>query len=283
MSENTLYSENTWEEFGVSHIWFHTKQIDKVVTSRGTLIEMIERPNWGISCYMDNAIQSCEVDEKYYHEALVHPAMRSVKDPKRVMIIGGGEGCTAREVLKYDTVTQVDMYEWDVDVVNLFKTKYAHWSQGAWDDPRLRIFNDNIFEVISKIPSTKYDVVIVDLFDPAPENMKEWSTLLEYLQRWITVSGAIVIYSGIRNIFETNRLLTYISSTQIMNDKKLVQYKVYIPSFSGESTFILLKDPEYEIQFVGTTGTVETVETVETAVTSHLSNDIWKSYGVFNW
>ena len=111
-SKSGEYSENTWDEFGVEHRWKNTQLLDSTMTDRGTLVEMVYRPHWGVACYMDNAIQSCEVDEHIYHESLVHPVMSSSGDKKHAMIIGGGEGATAREVLKW-SVEKVDMFEWD--------------------------------------------------------------------------------------------------------------------------------------------------------------------------
>ena len=119
----THYSDHTWPELGVTYQWNNATIVDSIHTKRDTHVEMVERPNWGVACYMNNAIQSCELDEAIYHEALVHPAMACVYQPKRVMIIGGGEGATAREVLKWPTVEQVDMYEWDQEVVQLFQRK----------------------------------------------------------------------------------------------------------------------------------------------------------------
>jgi spermidine synthase len=69
------------------------------------------------------------------------------------MIIGGGEGATAREVLKWPDVEQVDMYEWDKDVVSLFSTKYPQWAKGAWENPKLSIHYEDIFETIRCYPS----------------------------------------------------------------------------------------------------------------------------------
>ena len=155
------YHEDTWEEFSLKKVWKNTRMLNSLITGRGTLLEMVHRPGWGITCYMDNAIQSSEVDEKLYHETLVHPVM-STCDPKRVLIIGGGEGATAREVLKWP-VEKVDMYEWDADVVQLFKQSYPQWAEGAWADPRLTVHCDDIFETIVHPPSKQYDIIIIDL------------------------------------------------------------------------------------------------------------------------
>jgi len=200
----------------VTHVWHNSKIIESITTKRGTLIEMVERPIWGLTCYMNNSIQSCTFDEHIYHEALVKPVMSD--KVKNVLIIGGGEGATAREVLKWP-VECVDMYEWDEEVVQLFQ-KYPQWSKGSWDDKRLHIYYEDIFTAnITK----KYDAIIVDLFEPN----EQWIQLMDRVQKW---SNTIVSYAGMRHsnfIYETWR--------GIKIDVPIT-YK-YIPSFLGESSF----------------------------------------------
>ena len=284
-----IYYEDTIEEFGVAHNWVNGVVKDSITTHRGTKVEMVERPKWGLACYMDNSIQSAVIDEKIYHESLVHPVMLSVTNRKRVMIIGGGEGATAREVLKWPGVEQVDMYEWDRDVVKLFKEKYPQWAQGAWNDPRLKIYNNNIFEVIKHSPSrhNKYDVIIIDLFEPCDENKTQWTTLIRHLHNWITINGSIVMYAGMRNI--TAPIQPYMKLIDIIQyieirpghlvesfilPHQIIPYKVYIPSFSGESTFLLLKHntlvPAFNFD-----------ETKQ--LQSHLTEEVWNSYKALNW
>lgn len=268
-SKSGEYSENTWDEFGVEHRWKNTQLLDSTMTDRGTLVEMVYRPHWGVACYMDNAIQSCEVDEHFYHESLVHPVMSSSGDKKRVMIIGGGEGATAREVLKWP-VEKVDMFEWDKGVVDLFKTKYPQWAKGAWSDKRLSVHYDDIFTVIQVPPVKKYDVIIVDLFDPDESNIAQWSVLLKYLPQWLHPQGSVVFYSGIRNILAKKQSYKLVEGfiRNMLPTMKIIPYKVFIPSFSGESTFLLVTNPMAEQEFT---------------VPSHITPQIWESYKVFNW
>lgn len=283
------FIEDTSKEFGVEHKWNNVKHLTTLKTHRGTQVEMIHRTGWGVACYMDNSIQSCEVDERIYHETLVHPVMESVKSRKRVMIIGGGEGATAREVLKWRDVEQVDMYEWDEDVVKLFKTEYSQWAKGAWDDSRLTLCHVDIFETIKYHPHTlnKYDVIIIDLFDPCEENRSLWNILLKNLYGWITSEGAIVMYAGMRNILIPNQphqilkeiLLEYYEITKgfmfydYTLNKHMTPYRVYIPSFSGESSFLLLtKETIPQINFENLVNN-----------RSHITSDIWTSYKTFNW
>ena len=210
------------KELGLTCIWHNASIKDSIITHRNTNVEIVDRPNWGLTCYMDNCIQSCLSDEKIYHEALVHPVMsHSVKN---VLIIGGGEGATAREVLKWP-VENVDMYEWDRDVVELFK-KYPQWAKGAWDDPRLHIFYEDVFELEYV---KKYDAVIIDLFEPDYK--------MSQLLKKVTCSN-IIMYAG----------MNY-THNQIINQGNMwrgisldTTYKVYIPSFLGEAVFLHIKN-----------------------------------------
>jgi len=285
MSES-IYYEDTIQEFGVAHNWHNALIKDSIITSRGTKVEMVERPQWGLACYMDNSIQSGTIDEQIYHEALVHPVMSSIPIRKRVMIIGGGEGATAREVLKWSGVEEVDMFEWDRDVVELFRNKYPQWAQGAWNDPRLNINYSDIFEVIKTQPIKKYDVIIIDLFEPCEENKEQWNCLLKNLYSWVTLNGSIVMYAGMRNILVKEqpykKLMNIIQYAETWHgipihdlslNKEIIPYKVYIPSFSGESTFLLLKHSRL--------GQMNFEEASKH--NSHMTDDIWNSYRTMNW
>ena len=275
----THYSDHTWPELGVTYQWNNATIVDSIHTKRDTHVEMVERPNWGVACYMNNAIQSCELDEAIYHEALVHPAMACVYEPKRVMIIGGGEGATAREVLKWPSVEQVDMYEWDQEVVQLFQTKYPQWAKGAWDDPRLTIHHDDIIEAIQTPPDRRYDVIIIDLFDPCEENRALWINLFQHLPNWAPMDGSIVLYAGMRCITQTIQpyqyLLHLLDESPLYHMKhdtrgEVIPYRVYIPSFLGESTFLLLKSNNSPLL-------CHTMKEVST-----ITKDVWQSYQTFN-
>ena len=224
--------------------------LESITTHRNTQVSMILCPTWGISCFMDDVIQSCEMDEKLYHHMLVFPSMYTKKDAKRVMIIGGGEGATAREVLQWPSVEHIDMYDWDKDVVHLFQHKYPQWAQGAWTNPKLHLHFDNIFDIISTPPEQPYDVIIIDLFDPEEENRLQWTHLFQSLPLWTTPESVIGIYAGmihpelsIKDSKQPYQMLCNIISQQ-MNDKDINPYLVTIKSFMGDSVFIMLHNAQ---------------------------------------
>ena len=129
--------------------------------------------------FLDGWIQSTLFHEAAYHEALVHPAMFAHANPKRIAIIGGGEGATLREVLKHDTVKEAIMIEIDEKMVNASREYIPEWSDcsdlegsASWciEDPRARVYDEDALAWFtdryssSKKPkkSERLDVIIMD-------------------------------------------------------------------------------------------------------------------------
>ncbi|KAJ9523274.1 hypothetical protein QJQ45_024064 [Haematococcus lacustris] len=113
---------------------------------------------------LDGKMQSTEADEQLYHELLVHPAMLHHHHPRTVFIMGGGEGATAREVLRHSSVQQVVMVDID-KVVTDFCARHLLRNTAAFADPRLTLINDDARSQLESWPGT-FDVIIGDLADP---------------------------------------------------------------------------------------------------------------------
>jgi len=97
----------------------HVHEVKTVLFSKKTPfqhIEIVELGDYGLSLILDGKVQSTQTDEFIYHEVLVHPAMLVHPDPKRVMVIGGGEGATLREVLRHRSVERALMVDIDREV-----------------------------------------------------------------------------------------------------------------------------------------------------------------------
>jgi spermidine synthase len=105
--------------------------------------------------FLDGVLQSRRSGDAPYHEALVHPSMFAHQNPKRVAIIGGGEGATLREVLKHKTVEKVIMIEIDEKMVTLSREFLPFWSDcsmlagspaSCFDDPRVEVYYEDAFK-----------------------------------------------------------------------------------------------------------------------------------------
>ena len=137
------------------------------------------------------------------------------------------------------------MYDWDKDVVQLFQSKYPQWAKGAWENEKLVLHFDNIFDVIMTPPDKGYDVIIIDLFDPEEENVEQWKHLLQYLPRWMTPNTSMVMYAGMvtDEIVQPYHMLKDIIA-QSYTDKDVHLYTVPIQSFMGDAAFLIVQSSE---------------------------------------
>ncbi|MEM1619750.1 MAG: polyamine aminopropyltransferase [Fervidicoccaceae archaeon] len=144
------------------------KRVETWVTTEYQEVAVVEIEGLGKTLVIDGKVQSSLYDEFVYHEALVHPAMVTHGRPRRVLIIGGGEGATLREVLRYKCVEEAIMVDIDRRVVELAKTLLPEWHDGAFDDPRAKVlFMDGRRYVEGAAArGESFDVVVVDVVDP---------------------------------------------------------------------------------------------------------------------
>lgn len=126
-------------------------------------IMVIENPHFGKMLILDGVVQITERDELFYHEMLVHIAMHAHPNPKTVIVIGGGDGGTVREVLRHDSVEKVYFIEIDEDVINVSKKFFPSVACGV-DDKRVEIKCMDGAEFV-KGRDEDIDVVIVDSTD----------------------------------------------------------------------------------------------------------------------
>lgn len=126
-------------------------------------IEIYETTKYGKILLIDGLIQSVEKGEESYHEVLVHPALFAHPSPEQVLIIGGGEGATLREVLKHP-VKKAIMVDIDGEMVEIAK-KYLKFDRGAFNDKRAEILIEDGFKFLRRYKE-RYDVIIVDATDP---------------------------------------------------------------------------------------------------------------------
>ena len=132
-------------------------------------ITILDTYLYGRVLLLDGIAQLSEKDEFMYHEMLVHVPMFSHPNPEKVLIIGGGDGGTSREVLKHPgkEVTLVDIDEGVIEVCQRYFSQL-----GRWDDPRLTVLIEDACQYISST-SEVFDVIIMDSTDPLPHGVAE--------------------------------------------------------------------------------------------------------------
>lgn len=182
---------------------------------------------------INKEIQSSERDEKIYHSALVRPAIRGYEG--RVVILGGGEGCTAREVLAAAPAAAVDQYDYDEEFVHWCKRALRSWNEGAYESPRLRLQFADAFRVCIGVA----DAIIIDMFDITEENWQAYRELICNCSLRLRAGGRLTAYlgddlAGLRSaVCELQTLLTA--------DFAVSCYTATIPSYGGEHLSLFLK------------------------------------------
>jgi len=130
-------------------------------------ITIVDTAAYGRALLLDGRWMTAERQERHYHEPIVHPALCGAASIERVLVIGGGDGGTARECLRHAGVRQLDLVEIDGLVVDLCRRHLAAIGGAAWSDPRCHLTVGDGIAWAASAPDASYDVVIVDGSDPA--------------------------------------------------------------------------------------------------------------------
>jgi len=167
--------------------------------------------------FLDGVMQSRKSGDAAYHEALVHPGLFLHENPKRVAIVGGGEGATLREVLKHNTVEKVVMIEIDEKMVQLSRQYLPQWSDcsmlegklgSCFEDPRVELYCEDAFAWFidrfsgDKVGSTEpFDVIIMDALDPQIQKgfvdaLYDGGPFLHSLPAAIATNGILIAQVG---------------------------------------------------------------------------------------
>jgi len=160
-------------------------------------LKVFRNGTFGRVLTLDDVVQTTEGDNFIYHEMLTHVPILAHGAARRVLIIGGGDGGMAREALRHRSVEHVTMVEIDAGVVEFSKEHLPMLSQGAFDDPRLRLVIDDGAAFL-RTTSERFDVIIVDSTDPiGPGEVLFTDTFYGHARRALTEGGILVTQNGV--------------------------------------------------------------------------------------
>ncbi|MDH5203084.1 MAG: polyamine aminopropyltransferase [Nitrospirota bacterium] len=198
-------------------------------------IKLIDTYSFGRVVILDNKIQSAEFDEFIYHEALVHPTMITHPEPKNILILGGGEGATLREVLKHPTVKKVMVVDIDEEFVTVCKNYLENWHKNSFDDKKVTLIFTDAMEYI-KISKLKFDVIIADISDPVEKGPAQFLYTREFystIKRTLKPNGIFVTHATEVQHFPDKSLSSDIVKTLFDIFPVAEFYYEYIPSFGS--------------------------------------------------
>ena len=160
-------------------------------------LKVFQNGTFGRVLTLDDVVQTTEGDNFIYHEMLTHVPILAHGAARRVLIIGGGDGGMAREVLRHTSLDHVTMVEIDAGVVEFSKEYLPMLSAGAFEDPRLTLVIDD-GAAFMRETTEKFDVIIVDSTDPiGPGEVLFTDTFYGHAKRALTADGILVTQNGV--------------------------------------------------------------------------------------
>ena len=155
---NALTTLSEDELFADEIIYSRTTQYQRIVVTRGRA---------GFQLFLNGHLQFSSADEYRYHEALVHPAMMLAGSPRRILVLGGGDGLALREILRYPSVESITLVDLDPAMTRLSDSfsPLAELNKHSFSDPRVTVVNQDAMIWLEE-PRDPYDAAIVDFPDP---------------------------------------------------------------------------------------------------------------------
>lgn len=164
-------------DFYTRNVWFTDKDENQALSLRFTgevyhdvqspfqRVRILESYKYGKMLTLDDMVMTTEHDEFHYHEMISHPAMHMHADPKNILVIGGGDGGTIREILRHENVTKVTMVEIDGEVIEACK-KHLPNIASEFGNPKLELLVDDGIAFAKNAKPESYDIILVDGSDP---------------------------------------------------------------------------------------------------------------------
>ena len=194
-------------------------------------LEMLDTPSFGRVMRLDDHFMTSEGEEFFYHECMAHPAAMAHPDPQQVLVIGGGDGGLAEELLKHNTVQRLVLAELDEAVIEVSKAQLQRVHNGVWDDPRLQL---QIGDGMAYVDSTtdRFDLILLDLTDPhTPAGSLYSAEALQRMRRVLNPGGALVLHLG-SPVFHAEQVRS-LSQTLKATFAQVACYGTYVPLYGA--------------------------------------------------
>ncbi|MBM4235243.1 MAG: spermidine synthase [Firmicutes bacterium] len=208
-------------------------------------VEIADTEQFGRILILDGKIQSSQYDEYIYHEALVHPAMLTCPTPRCVLVTGGGEGATLREILRYPSIEKLVMVDLDQEVVEICREFLSSWHQGSFEDHRVELLFMDARQYLEETDQL-FDVIISDVPEPVeagPALKLFTKQYFDLIGKRLTAGGSFALQAGDYGLpFIDAHCAIYNTIRQIM--PFTLSYRAFVPSFNTEWGFIVAAPEE---------------------------------------
>jgi spermidine synthase len=206
-------------------------------------VAVVSTPVFGKMLVVDGDTQSSQLDEKIYHESLVHPAMAGAADRSSVLILGGGEGATLREVLRYPGVKKCTMVDIDQLIVDLSKQYLPEWSNGAFEDSRARVIVGDALAFL-RDDREQYGVIVSDLTEPladSPSSRLFNDAVFDSIKARLADGGIYVLQASTASLHNA-ALHCKMARTLRKRYRHVTSFFHYVPAFDTDWAFLACSD-----------------------------------------
>jgi spermidine synthase len=240
----TQYWQWYVEEFSPTEQHHHA--IEKLFVSERSEFQQIAvlgSPVFGKMLVIDGDTQSAAADERIYHETLVHPALAAAKERDTVLILGGGEGATLREVLRCSDVSHCTMVDIDGRVVEISKEFLPEWSDGAFDDPRAEVVVGDALAFMRDRPQ-RYGVILSDLTEPlvdSPSNSLFNDDVFALIKSRLAEGGVYALQASTAAAHNAE-LHCKMARTLRRHYAHVASFFTYVPAFDTDWGFLACSD-----------------------------------------
>lgn len=205
---------------------------------------VITREGETLQLHLNGNLQFNSRDEYRYHEALVHPGLQSVRDPKDVLVLGGGDGLAVREILRYPSIRSVTLVDLDGAVTGLFSSHevLTALNDGALRSPKVTVVNADAFVWLRESTRT-FDFIVIDFPDPSNFSLGKLYTNTFYRQvrRALSDNGVAVVQST--SPYVARRSFWCVVNTLASAGLRATPYHAFVPSFGEWGYVIATKRP----------------------------------------
>jgi spermidine synthase len=220
---------------------------DEIIFARDTRYQhlVLTRFKDDIRLFLNSHLQFSSRDEYRYHEALIHPGLASIPTPRRVLVLGGGDGLAVREILKYPQIESITLVDLDPEMTKIFSSHamLTELNKNSLSSPKLHVINADAFPWIDS-NTDSFDFIVIDFPDPTNYSLGKLYTTAFYraVARHVSAQGVIVVQST-SPMFARDSFWC-IANTLKQAGLKTYPYHVYVPSF-GEWGFVLASQHDY--------------------------------------
>jgi len=253
-SNKNKFPKGKWFVEFFSYGEFHAHQIKKLIAFSITKFQnvfLVDTISFGKVLIIDGETQSTEYDEFIYHEALVIPSLLLYKYPQNVLILGGGEGATAREILNCKTIKKVIMVDIDHKVLEFARKHLYSWHKGSFDNEKLLLLVQDAEKYVNNT-SLKFDIIYSDLPSPIEGGPAYRLYTIEFYKKLKTLlnkNGIFAMQAGPATTFgfELHQAL-YNTVSKVF--KNIFSYCFFIPGYDMPWSFLIASDLKFDFDSV---------------------------------